>query len=45
LSIDLTLGIRARMATEFPSSQFKEGHFTQRPPLFDDRTTTTESVE
>ena len=24
-----------RMATEFPSSQFKEGHSTQRPPLFD----------
>jgi len=23
------------MATEFPSSQFKEGHCTQRPPLFD----------
>jgi len=23
------------MAMEFPSSQFKEGHSTQRPPLFD----------
>ena len=23
------------MVTEFPSSQFKEGHSTQRPPLFD----------
>ena len=23
------------MATEFPSSQLREGHSTQRPPLFD----------
>ena len=23
------------MATDFPSSQFKEGHSTQQPPMFD----------
>jgi len=35
LFIDPTLGIRERMAIEFPLSQFKEGHSIQRPPLFD----------